>query len=267
MNDLTLSVQDEGQGRPVLLLHGFPDSADLWRHQIPRLTQAGFRVIAPDLRGFGQSDAPADVAAYKFRSVLADVLGVLDILSIDRIDIIGHDFGAALAWMAAMVAPHRVTSIAALSVGHPGAFADINLEQMQRSWYMFLLQSPSAERWLRRDNWLRLRTWLASSPDLNRYLDAFAAPGRFEAALSWYRANAVMPASGPSAYPEVSVPVLGVWGASDAMLAEEQMTGSATFVSGSWRYEQVPEAGHWLPLDCPNRLTELLLDFLAASAV
>ena len=111
-----------GQGRPVVLLHGFPDSGRLWRHQVPALARAGFQVIVPDLRGYGKSDKPAAVDAYSLPFLAGDVLAVLGSLGIDRAHVVGHDWGAALAWGLASLAPDRVDHLVVLSVGHPTTF-------------------------------------------------------------------------------------------------------------------------------------------------
>src|SRR5437867_9179248 len=97
-NGLSFHVVEEGKGDPVLLLHGFPDSSWMWRHQIPALVNAGYRVIAPDLRGFGQSDKPEDVEAYAMQTLVQDVVGILDQLGVEQTHVVGHDWGAALAW-------------------------------------------------------------------------------------------------------------------------------------------------------------------------
>src|SRR5581483_7310084 len=120
IGDITLHVRDSGgDGTPVLLLHGWPDTGALWRHQVAALTAAGYRTIAPDLRGFGASSKPADVAAYAALTMAGDVTGLLDALGIDRAHLVGHDWGAAIGWFTATVAPHRLRSLTALSVGHP----------------------------------------------------------------------------------------------------------------------------------------------------
>src|SRR5690349_755831 len=158
--DVILHVRDTGSGTPVVLLHGWPDTGDLWRHQVPALTADGFRVIAPDLRGFGRSSKPTDLAAYAPPALVGDVLGILDALGVDRAHLVGHDWGAAVAWVTAATAPARVTSLTALSVGHPAAFAAAGWRQRQLSWYMLLFQFPAvAERWLSADDFRNLREW------------------------------------------------------------------------------------------------------------
>src|ERR1700687_1100438 len=160
VNGVGLEVQDEGNGTPVLLLHGWPDSGRLWRNQVPALTGAGFRCIVPDLRGFGESDKPDDVAAYALPNLVGDVVGLLDQLGVARVHVIGHDWGSALAWVTASLVPDRVDHLVALSVGFPTAFAAAGLEQREKSWYMLLFQFPEvAEQWLSMDGWRNFREW------------------------------------------------------------------------------------------------------------
>ncbi|HEY5424202.1 MAG TPA: alpha/beta fold hydrolase, partial [Ilumatobacteraceae bacterium] len=127
LGDLTFSVQDEGSADApaVVLLHGFPDSHALWRHQVPALVDAGYRVIAPDLRGFGESSKPADVDRYGVLDLVGDVLGILDSVGVPRAHVVGHDWGAALAWALGAFVPDRVDHLAALSVGHPSSFSSV----------------------------------------------------------------------------------------------------------------------------------------------
>lgn len=122
VNGLDMFVASLGEGQAVLLLHGFPDSHRVWRHQMQPLAAAGYRVIAPDLRGYGRTDAPADVRAYSLRHLRDDVIALLDALDIDKILLVGHDWGAVIAWQVCMHAPGRVERLVALSAGHPAAF-------------------------------------------------------------------------------------------------------------------------------------------------
>lgn len=149
---VSLHVEDHGSGRPVLLLHGWPDSSYLWRNQIPFLVANGFRVIAPDQRGFGRSDRPEGVTAYSLENAVADVVGILDALAIDAADIVAHDWGASVAWRTATAHPNRVRRLVALSVPHP--LAPYTLRQREMAWYMLFFQFEGiAEAWLQHDNW------------------------------------------------------------------------------------------------------------------
>ncbi len=131
---------------PVLLLHGFPDRALLWRHQIVALREAGYRVIAPDLRGFGDTDRPAHVADYAVSHSVADVLGLLDTLGVEQFRLAAHDWGATVGWVLASTHPDRVLQYAALSVGHPSAIGAAGFEQKQRTWYMLWFNFPRRRR-------------------------------------------------------------------------------------------------------------------------
>jgi pimeloyl-ACP methyl ester carboxylesterase len=263
---VTLSVRDEGEGMPVLLLHGFPDSSALWRKQVPALVDAGFRTVAPDLRGFGESDRPEKPEDYAIRRSFVDMIMLLDELEIERAHVVGHDFGAGLAWALAALAPERVDRLVVLSVGHPNMFREPSLEQRQKSWYMLFFQFDGlAERLLMRDDWKLFRDWTRDAHDRDRYLADLSRPGALVAGLNWYRAN-----SSPfreleqrPPFPSVAAPTLGLWSSGDAYLLEEGMAGSGDYVTGPWRYERIEGASHWMQLDAPERVNELLLEFLA----
>jgi pimeloyl-ACP methyl ester carboxylesterase len=267
VNGLRLHVLDEGGGEPVLLLHGFPDSGRLWRHQVPALTAAGFRAIAPDLRGFGESDRPEGVDSYGMQLIVGDVLGVLDAAGIERANVVGHDWGAAVGWALAAMAPSRVSRLVALTVGHPAGFFTDAMGQRERSWYMLFFQHAGvAEDALRRDDWWLFRQWARGQGDLDVYIRDLDRPGALTAALNWYRANTPAEAFGvvnPIPLPPVSRPVLGVWAAQDHFLGEAQMLASEAHCQAGWRYERIEAAGHWLPLDAPDELNRLVLGFLA----
>lgn len=269
VGDLEIAVTDHGsaEDKPVLLIHGFPDSARLWRHQIPALTDAGYRAIAPDLRGLGRSGRPKGVDGYKLSTVASDMIAVMDEAGIDRAHVVGHDWGAATAWFLAISAPQRVRSLVALSVGHPSAFQNAGRRQVEKSWYMLLFQFEGvAETWLSREDWRGLREWTGSHPEIEHWIEDLSRPEALTAALDHYRAN-----SGPKRFlapplrlPAVEVPCLGVWSSGDVALTEEQMTDSQTYVEGEWRYERLDDASHWIPVDAPDRLNSLLLEWLRA---
>ena len=263
---VSLHVVDEGSGSPVLLLHGFPDSSALWRHQIPALVDAGHRVIAPDLRGFGASDRPDGVAAYAMPTLLADVLGILDAVGVERADVVGHDWGAGLGWVLASLAPQRVQRYVPLSVGRSTEYF-LDMRQREMSWYMLLfLFEGVAEEALRRDGWALLRAWMRDPVDIERYIAELSRPGALTAALNYYRANlpveVLAGVADPPALPPVTCPVLGVWSDGDFGCGEAQMLASQRIVAGPWRYHRITGAGHWIPLDAPDELATLLVDSL-----
>lgn len=262
---VTLSVLDEGEGPAVLLLHGFPDSSYVWRKQVPALLGAGLRVIAPDLRGFGESDRPGSVEDYGVVHSVRDAIVILDALGIERARVVGHDFGAAVAWAFAALAPDRVDRLVAMSVGHPNTTRERTIEQREKAWYQLFFQfTDVAEGLLQRDDWTLMREILRDDGDVDRYLADLARPGALTAALNWYRAN-LSPQreleGGPS-LPAVAAPTLGMWSSEDNYLTEIRMIRSAEHVTGPWRYERIEGASHWLQLDRPDEVNALLVDFL-----
>jgi len=268
VGELELNVVDEGGGEKggpvVLLIHGFPDSSYLWRHQIPALVAAGFRAIAPDLRGFGESDRPADVSAYGLMTIVKDMLALLDTLGVKSAHVLCHDFGAAVGWLLAALHPGRVERFVPLCVGSPQSFAEAGFAQREKSWYMLLFQFGVAEQILMRDDWTFLREFARNHSECNHWKAQLSRPGALSAALNLYRAN-----SGPERWlqprpplPKVRAPTLGIWPSGDAYLTEAQMTSSAAHVAGPWRYHRLEGASHWLQLDRPEEVNRLVLDFL-----
>ena len=266
MNGVGINVTDVGQGPPVLLLHGWPDTHELWRHQVAALTEAGYRTIAPDLRGFGDSDKPGAVEEYGITKVIGDLIGLLEGLDVPKAHVVGHDWGGAIGSVFAALVPERVASLTFLSVGHPAAFGAAGWLQRQKSWYMLLFQFTGiAEQWLSQDDFRNFREW-ARHPDHDSVVGRLREPGALTASLGLYRA--ILPPESllapPADLPPIRAATMGLWSAGDVAVTEEAMTGSAAFVSGPWRYERVEGAGHWLQLDAPAQVNRLLLDFLAS---
>ena len=208
-----------------MLIHGFPDSSSLWRHQVGALVDAGYRTIAPDLRGFGDSDRPAEVGAYGVRHSVADMLAVLDALEVERAHVVAHDWGAAVGWALAGFAGERVGRFAVLSVGHPNALRRPTIEQRERSWYPLLFQfEGTAEQLLMHDDWRLFREWTRGDGDTEHAIADLARPGALTAALNWYRASwrpdAELRERRP--FPSVAADTLGPGSDGDHYLVEEQ---------------------------------------------
>jgi pimeloyl-ACP methyl ester carboxylesterase len=266
-NGLQFHVRDEGSGTPVILLHGFPDTGDLWRNQVPALVKNGFRTIVPDMRGRGQSGKPESVSDYRLSAIVRDVTGILDALGIQRAHVVGHDWGAGVAWLVAALAPERVDRLVVISVGAPGTGAKPTLEEFQKGWYRLLfLFEGTAEELIQRDDWYLFRLFLGGAKDTNTYIKTLSEPGALTPGLNWYRANlpvqAVLGRTGGPQLPMIKADTLGIWSTGDLYLTEEAMTRSAQRVEGRWRYERL-EGSHWIPLDQPDRLNRLLLEFLS----
>jgi pimeloyl-ACP methyl ester carboxylesterase len=267
-NGLGFEVADEGAGPPVVLLHGYPDTHDLWRHQVAALTGAGFRTIAPDMRGRGRSDRPPEVSDYGLQKIVADVTGIMDALGVERAHVVGHDWGAAVAWLVAMLAPKRVDHLVVVSVGAPGAAGLPTLEDLQKAWYRILFQiSGVSEDLVQRNDWYLMREMLqGGGEDFDVYIANLSPPGALTAALNWYRANLplerLIPAGAGPQFPAVAAPTMGVFGTGDLYLTEAAMVNSKSKVSGPWRYERLEGVGHFIPLEAAHQLNTLLLDFL-----
>ncbi len=263
IDGLAFHVRVTGEGAPLVLLHGFPDSGRLWRYQVEALAGLGRMVIVPDLRGFGESAAPRDARRYRLERLGQDVLEIVDALvpGSPAFDLAGHDWGAALGWHLAALHPERVRRFAALSVGHPEAYRRAGLEQKLKGWYLFLFLAPGlAEAVLRAGDFRALTRNAPTAEDADRWRRDLARPGRLKAGLNWYRAN-LTPEALRRPVARVPVPTLGVYSSGDVALAEDQMLNSASYVDAPWRYACLPDVGHWLPIEAADRVNELLTDW------
>ena len=262
IDDVDLNVFDAGDGPAMLLLHGFPDSLALWRGVVPGLLEQGYRVIAPDQRGFGESSAPPGVHHYRIERAVGDAIGLLDTLGIRSAHVVGHDWGAVIAWYLAGLHPDRFLSLTAVSVGHPRAYANAGPEQKRKGWYTFFFQLRGIPEWLlSRKDFAYFRRWVHDYPEAEAWIRDLSRPGRLTAALNWYRANLSPMLLGR--HPRCRIPVLGVWSTRDFALAESQMTTSERYVDGVWRYERLEGQSHWIPLEAPEVLSRLILEFVS----
>lgn len=261
VNGIALKVVIEGQGPDVLLVHGFPDCHDVWREQIPALVAAGYRVIAPDLRGCGLSDAPAQTSAYRVENLVADLKALLDELGVAKVRLVGHDWGSIVGWMFCLAHPQRVDRYVAMSVGHPGAYARASLEQKLKGWYVVFFQLRGLAEWLLKlGHWWLFRTLIRFPSETAQVIARLSRPGRLTAAINYYRANLRLIFR--RRWAKAQVPVLGLWSDGDKFLAESQMAASRDLVDAPFRYERVDGANHWLQLTAPDRVNALLLDYL-----
>lgn len=266
-NGVRLHVDVGGSGPAVLFVHGFPDSHRLWRHQVAAARAAGHLTVAPDLRGYGASDRPEGRGAYEIAQSVLDLHGVLEQLELEKVHLVGHDWGAVVSWVFAAMLPERVESLVAMSVGHPAARIT-TMAARERSWYMLLFQFDEAEELLQRNDWALFRAFTRGDGDQELWLADLARPGALAAALGWYRDN-VHPRKQlePSVVvPPVQARTLGLWSTGDHYLLEDGMLASAEQVKAAWRYERVEDASHWLQIDQPEVVTELLLEHIAGAS-
>jgi pimeloyl-ACP methyl ester carboxylesterase len=260
--EFDVRVEGDPAGQAVVLLHGFPAHAGSWHRLTPRLVEAGYRVVAPDQRGYSPGARPSGRRAYPAAELAADVLALLDELGLDRVHLVGHDWGGGVAWGLASAAPHRLRTLTAVSTPHPRALLRglLTGDQARRSWYMGVFQLPALpERLLLADGARTLRSMLRRSglpPAVaDDYADRMAAPGALTAALNWYRA---LPLDRPD-IGRIAVPTLYVWGADDFALGPAAAAATARWVTGPYTFVQLDGAGHWIPEVEPDRLLAPLL--------
>jgi pimeloyl-ACP methyl ester carboxylesterase len=255
-------------GRLVVLLHGFPQTSWSWRRVMPLLAAAGCRVVAPDQRGYSPGARPEGVPAYRMPLLAADVVGMLDALGADRADVVGHDWGAAVAWQLASRHPDRVRTLTPVSVPHPLAFVDAlrhDDDQRERSAYMqlFRVEGKAEEVLLRTDD-AGLRAFFGgaeATADVDRYIALMREPGVLTKCLNWYRAQdlADIEDVGPT-----TVPTLYVWSDDDRALGPVAAHATASHVTGPYRFEVLHGVSHWVPEEAPEQLATWILEHLAA---
>jgi pimeloyl-ACP methyl ester carboxylesterase len=192
--------------------------------------------------------------------LVADVVSLLDVLGVAKVRLVGHDWGAAIGWQAAILHPDRIDRYVAISVGHPTSFKRGGFKQKLRSWYMLMFQLRGFAEWQMSVNDFELFGRLSGFPqEVPNWRADLGRPGRLTAALSYYRANIALMLFDSG---NVTVPVIGIWSTGDTALTERQMVHSAQFCKAGWRYERIDGVGHWVPLEAPERLNAFLVDYL-----
>lgn len=266
---LVFDVDDSGDGDDtVVLLHGFPQTRTMWRDLTPRLRSAGYRVLAPDQRGYSPGASPRRRRDYVLSELADDVVALADAAGADRIHVVGHDWGGAVAWQLGATRADRLRSITVLSTPHPAAMARslITSTQLLRSWYMLAFQPPLLpERFLRSTVGQRyLRRSLTSTgmaPSLvEESLELLSGPA-VTTALDWYRALLFGEPGGPG---PVTVPTMYLYGEDDFALGPAAAELTALHVSGPYRFERLRGAGHWMLDDDPDRVAALVVEHLAS---
>ena len=275
---LAFSAQAMGDGPIVLCLHGFPDNAGSFRHQLPVLAEAGYRAVSLTLRGYEPRSIPTD-GDYTIETVATDILAVIDSLNAGPVHLIGHDWGAAVAYVAAAAAPERFRSLTVMAVPHAGRFARDGLRiprQLRLSWYMGFFNIPWLSDWIvsRRDyrfiRWL-WRDWSPSwQPEpgvLEGVISTLSQPGVRSAALGYYRAALSIKAllvSVEEAHYSVPVPTLALSGERDGCIASdvfEELMVEQDFPQGL-TFSRIPQAGHFLHQEQPGRVNRKIVDWL-----
>ncbi len=257
-------------GPAVILLHGFPEFWYGWHRQIEPLAAAGFRVIVPDQRGYNLSSKPPGVAAYALNELVSDIIAIADQLGQEKILLAGHDWGAAVAWGAALLHPHRIARLAILNVPHPSVmrrYLTNNRRQLRKSWYIFFFQLPYLpEAFLSASNCRKGIASLAGSSrpgtfspdDLAQYRAAWSQPGALTGMINWYRA--LFRTRLKFRDKTVRVPTRILWGERDAFLLTEMAHESLRYCTNAELFT-FANATHWLQHEEPTRVSELLIDF------
>ena len=269
INGINYHVSDQGESeKVVLLLHGMPDTSSLWRHQVPALLTAGYRVIAPDMLGYGKTDKPADPARYSGELVLADIVALLETLNIDKMDLVGHDWGAFLSWELVTHFPQLFRKHVTVSVGHLGVFfSDFSVDNLKQNWYMYLNSlDNAAELYSLNDGEFFISGIVPTHPEPEEVRARLKDPVAMRANVNWDRGNQLADfymahLQGELSTEKCTVPTMGIWSTGDTYLKEEHMTQSEEFVSAEWRYERIEGGSHWIMLDRPDEVTKLLLDW------
>jgi pimeloyl-ACP methyl ester carboxylesterase len=260
----TSPADGSGAGQVAVLLHGFPGDRHCWDRVAPVLAAAGYRVLAPDQRGYSPGARPASRSAYTLSRLAGDVLALADAAEAERFHLAGHDWGAALAWYMAGHYPDRLISVAALSVPHPGAYmrALVSSGQAARSWYIAAFQLPVLpELALSRRGGQVMRAALGRTgldpASAARYAARAADPGAMRGPVNWYRA---IPLGLRERTGRIGIPTLFAWGDGDRFVSRAAAGLCGRYVSGPYRFEVLEGASHWLPEEAPERVGSLLAE-------
>ena len=274
VDGFTFDVRTAGpdDGEVVILLHGFPQTSHEWRHQLRALGEAGFRAVAPDQRGYSPGARPARVEDYALPLLVGDVIGVADALGADRFHVVGHDWGAVVAWAVAIAARDRVITANPVSVPHPDAFARVLSDPMScqvaaSSYFEVFVQPDSEDAFLANDHAL-LRGIFADidAAAVDEYLRVLGSKPALGAALNWYRANiGDRNLQGPAVGP-VEVPTMFTWSDGDTALCIDGALLTGEYVEGPYRFEVLEGVSHWIPDLAPDAMSALLLDHLTRHA-
>lgn len=266
VGDVSLEVVEVGKGAPVVLLHGFPQFSYAFRHQLAELERAGYRAVAPNLRGYQGSDKPEALDAYALDRLVGDVVGLLDALAIPKVTLVGHDWGGVIAYATAERHPERVERLVVLNAAHPELYRRgmMRPSQVWKSWYVLFFQLPGLPELLVQSRDYLEEIMQEEAPDafpdaiLDVYLAGLRRPGVAKAAINYYRAAREHPIAAPGT---IGAKTLVLWGDNDEALSRELLQGLAAYVPDH-RVVHLPKSSHWVAEDEPDRVTSELLAFL-----
>ena len=259
-------------GVPVIMLHGFPETWRSWIRQLPALVDAGCRVILPDQRGYNLSDKPKGIKSYDIYTLADDILGLIDALEYEKVNLVGHDWGAAVTWMMAIWHPERIHRLGIMNMPHPAVmkkFLQRDFEQMRHSWYAMFFQLPwLPETIIQNHDWHRaVRSLCTTSKpgsftdeDITKYKEAWSQPQAMTSMINWYRAMMRFQPTLP-ADPRIKVSTLMMWGMKDFALTHRMARPSMDYVDEG-NLILFPEATHWVQRDAAEEVNHYLIDFL-----
>ncbi len=273
IGDVRLHYVEAGEGPLIVLLHGFPEFWYGWRLQIEPLAAAGFRVVAPDMRGYNLSSKPDGVKAYDTDQLTADIRGLIHERGAQSALLAGHDWGGSVAWATAMAYPEVVDRLAILNAAHPRKLSQglHHPGQLRKSWYFFFFDLPDLpEAVVHANHWHFFRHFLhdahpAYTPEeIERYIEAWSQPGAATGMINYYRSSVrTPPKRAEAALRPIQAPTLVIWGQRDRYLGEELAEPDHDDVPGLDRVERLPDASHWVHHDEHERVNQLLSDFFA----
>lgn len=273
VNGIRLHYITEGEGELVVLLHGFPEFWYGWKNQIPVLA-AHYRVVAPDMRGYNLSAKPPKVSDYKIEVLAKDIAELVKALGEEKAILVGHDWGAAVAWAVASLYPEVIKKVAVLNVPHPNemsrALRGFNFAQWKKSWYIFFFQLPFLpEKVVGTLNFFKgtfkkmlMKREVISREDISKYVDAYAQPGAVKATISYYRA-AFRGFLSPVVMPKVKAPLLMLWGEHDTALGKELTYRTKEYCENTCEVIYDNASGHFIQHDNPGWVNEKLLTFFS----
>ena len=275
IGDVRLHYVEAGEGPLIILLHGFPEFWYGWRLQIEPLAAAGFRVVAPDMRGYNLSSRPEGVQAYDTDRLTADIRGLIHERGAQSALLVGHDWGGSVAWATAMKYPEVVDRLAILNAAHPRKLSQglHHPDQLRKSWYFFFFALPElpeiivhANRWHFFRHFLRDARPAYTPEEMDRYIEAWSQPGAAAGMINYYRFAVGQPAKeAEMALRPIAAPTLVIWGQRDTYLGPELAQPDHDDVPNLDRVERLPDASHWVHHDEAERVTQLLADFFAPS--
>lgn len=287
--DVRLHFVEQGSGPLLIMLHGFPEFWYSWRHQIPALAEAGYHVVAPDLRGYNESDRPKGVRRYRIERLTADVMALIEHFGAQEAVILAHDWGGGIAWQFALDYPQATSRLIVMNAPHPAAFAANmrrgrlpNFRQLRRSWYMFFFQIPWLPEFLLGRNVRRfvegafrgqaISQDAFTDADIDAFVAAASKPGAIGAGINYYRAafrggmGARIFTGRGASLPKITAPTLVIWGEQDQALGKELTHGMEQFFAGPFEIKYIPNASHWVQQEEPDLCNQYIKQFLAQQA-